>query len=98
MRATIKVRMNRTAMGAPDSVTEREYKAGEVYDVPESLAHSFFSDGAADPAEAHDPAPAENSPAPSPGHGSGADADGAGEGGSAPAPAAPAKRRKGRAA
>lgn len=91
MKATIKVRMNRTAMGAPDSVTVKEYKAGQEYDVPEDLAECFFSDGAADPAEAHEPAP-------SPGHGSGAQIDAATGEGSGPAPTAPTRKRKGRAA
>lgn len=67
MKAKIKVRMNRTAKGAPDSITVKEYLEGEEYDVPEDLAECFFSDGSADPAEAHadggktEPAGGENS-------------------------------------
>lgn len=57
MRATVKVTMLKDAKGAPDSVTTREYKAGETYDVPEDLAACFFDAGLADPAEAHEPAP-----------------------------------------
>ncbi len=53
MKATIKVRMNRTAKGAPDSTTERTYLEGKEYDIPEDLAECFFSTGDADPAEAH---------------------------------------------
>lgn len=91
MKATIKVRMNRTAKGAPDSVTVVEYVEGREYTIPEDLAECFFSDGTADPAEAHEPAP-------SPGHGSGANSEPLPGDGSAPAPVAPTRKRKGRAA
>lgn len=53
MKAKITVRMNRTTKGAPDSITVKEYLEGHEYDVPEDLAECFFSDGSADPAEAH---------------------------------------------
>lgn len=50
---TIEILMLETRRGAPTSTTERLYEAGKMYVVPESLAQSFFSCGAADPAEAH---------------------------------------------
>lgn len=54
MKPMIKVRMLRTTLGAPDSVTVREYKEGQEYSIPEDLAECFFSTGDADPAEAHE--------------------------------------------
>lgn len=65
-RPTVKVRMNATAQGAPDSTTVRTYEAGREYEVPEDLAECFFSTGAADPAEAHTEADAADAAPPSP--------------------------------
>lgn len=52
-KPTIRVLMQRDAVGAPDGITRTEYKAGQEYDLPEDLAGCFFSTGEADPAEAH---------------------------------------------
>lgn len=50
---TIEILMLETRRGAPTSTTTMLYEVGKTYKVPESLAQSFFSCRAADPAEAH---------------------------------------------
>ncbi len=82
----IKVLMLRTAKGAPDSTTVKEYLEGQVYEIPEDLADCFFSDGSADPAEAHEPAP-------SPGDASGGGNSGGGDTSPPAEKPAPRKRR-----
>lgn len=37
----IKMKITKDAIGYPDGVTKTEYKAGMIYDLPESLAESF---------------------------------------------------------
>lgn len=54
----MKLTMKQTIMGSPDGNEVREYMAGEVYDVPESLAGVFLAeDWAAESALAPDPQP-----------------------------------------
>ena len=41
----MKVRMLETRLGSPDGIQVNEYKAGEKYDMPESLAKGFLKNG-----------------------------------------------------
>lgn len=75
-RPTVRVLMQRDAVGAPDGITKTHYAAGQEYDLPPDLAECFFSTGHADPAEAHTQ-PAEAS---QDGPGAAAEADGAPDG------------------
>jgi hypothetical protein len=41
----MKVRMLTTKLGSPNGLEVREYEAGQKYDMPESLAEIFLSQG-----------------------------------------------------
>lgn len=58
----MRIVMTRTAKGADDGFTVREYVEGEAYDVSDDLAQAFFQMGAADPQEAHEAADAAEAP------------------------------------
>jgi len=40
----LKVKIIQTVSGSPDGITIVEYKAGEIYDIPEKLAINFIQD------------------------------------------------------
>ncbi len=45
---TLKVKMKEDNEGAPDGIEVKEYKKGEVYDLPESLAKPWIKQGIAE--------------------------------------------------
>jgi len=59
MQATIKVVMLKDDEGYPNGHTPVKYEKGKEYDLPESLALSFFQTKSADPAEAYKAAEAK---------------------------------------
>ena len=44
LRKNMKVKMNRTCCGSPDGMQVNEYKKGQAYDVPETMATIFLKE------------------------------------------------------